>query len=96
MSEEDLETFRRSMKTFGLAKRHPTPAVRRALLGLVRSGHEDVREHAAALVCFLSGKARSDFDMKRRPFTSKFVAMGELPSRQMFQLWFDSCVTTPF
>lgn len=60
--------------TFRFVQQHPTPAVLRRLLTCARSGHPDVRVHAAALVQFLHGKARSDFDMSKRAFYLRFNA----------------------
>jgi hypothetical protein len=58
--------------TLRLAERYPTPAVKRMLLSCVLLGNDDIRVHAAALICYLYGIATSSFDWDLRPFYLRF------------------------
>lgn len=60
-----------------LAPRYATPHLRKVLLACARSGHRDVRAHAAALTLYLAGKADSPFDWSHRPFFLQFGAEDE-------------------
>ena len=58
--------------TLRLAEEFPTSAVKRVLLWCALHGNDDLRVHAAALVCFLYGIAASSFDWNHRPFYLRF------------------------
>ena len=58
--------------TLRLAENYATPAVRRVLLWCALYGNDDIRVHAAALICYLYGFAESPFDWKHRPFYLRF------------------------
>ena len=57
-----------------MAERHPTPAVRAALLECALDGADHLRVHAAGLALFLAGGARESFDWDHRPL---FLEFGE-------------------
>ena len=55
-----------------LAKSHPTPRVKRALLDCARLGDSTTRVNAAALLMYLCGKSEEPFDWNHRPFFLRF------------------------
>lgn len=57
-----------------MAEHHPTPAVREALRFCAVDGAQDYRVHAAALLLFLEGGAKENFDWDHRPL---FLQFGE-------------------
>jgi hypothetical protein len=58
-----------------LAQKHPTPRIRKALLGAALDGKDStVRVNAAAMCMFLAGKADEPFDWNHRPFFLRFGA----------------------
>ncbi len=57
-----------------MAERHPTEAVRTALLQCAVDGADHLRVHAAALALFLAGGAAEAFDWSHRP---RFLEFGE-------------------
>lgn len=58
--------------TLRLAEKYPTLSIKRMLLWCSLNGNDDIRVHAAALVCYLYGVATSSFDWKFRPFFLRF------------------------
>jgi hypothetical protein len=57
-----------------MAERHPTAAVRAALLECALDGADHLRVHAAALALFLAGGSKESFDWDHRPL---FLEFGE-------------------
>lgn len=66
---EEAETF-----ALSLAPHHDSPLLRAALLDCTHSGSKTVRVHAAALLFYFAGIAKSPFDWDHRPF---FLEFGE-------------------
>lgn len=61
-------------RALGLAEKHATPAVLEQLLACAQRGNDDIRCHAAALLHYLFGHAKSPFDWDKRPFYLRFVS----------------------
>ena len=61
-------------RALGLAEKHATPAVLKQLLACAQRGNDDIRCHAAALLHYLFGHAKSPFDWDKRPFYLRFVS----------------------
>lgn len=61
-------------RALGLAQKHPTPAVLKQLFACAEGGNEDIRCHAAALLHYLFGFAKSSFDWDKRPFYLRFAS----------------------
>ncbi len=57
---------------FDMAERHPTPAVREALLDCAVDGDSRFRGHATALALYSAGGAREPFDWAHRPLFLRF------------------------
>jgi hypothetical protein len=58
--------------TLRLAENYPTPAVRQILLWCSLNGNDDIRVHAAALIYYLYGIAKTSFDWNFRAFYLRF------------------------
>lgn len=71
-------------KTLRLIEAHPTAAVRKKLLWCALHGNDDLRVHAAALVHFLYGAAKSSFDWGHRPLYLKFGAQDAAARRAAY------------
>lgn len=61
-------------RALGLAQEHASPAVLKQLLLCAERGNDDIRCHAAALIHYLFGIAKSPFDWDKRPFYLRFVS----------------------
>lgn len=68
-------------QAFMAAEETPTPAVKDALFRLAAKGGEG-SVHAAALLFFLHGLAKSSFDWDQRPFFLRFNAPAGTPERR--------------
>jgi hypothetical protein len=58
--------------TLRFAQQHATPAVRLELMRCAVHGNIEIRTHAAALVHFLYGGSKSEFDWEHRPLYLRF------------------------
>ena len=67
-----------------LARDHPTPRVKRALLDCARLGDRVTRVNAAAMLMYICGKADSPFDWSQRPF---FLRFGTDVSAELRAAW---------
>ena len=67
-----------------LARSHPTPRVKRALLDCARLTDPTTRVNAAAMLMYLCGKAEEPFDWNQRPF---FLRFGTADNQELRVAW---------
>ena len=70
-----------STRALLLAEQHPSEQVKRALLEAAGRKSE-IAMHCAALLCYLSGKAKEAFDWELRPLFLRLVPGNELSDRE--------------
>ena len=71
-----------STRALLLAEQHPSEQVKRALLEAAGRKSE-IAMHCAALLCYLSGKAKEAFDWELRPLFLRLVPGNELSDREL-------------